>query len=120
MCGTELAENTMTYLEGYFIKYRKDIVDFVESKVRRKVRVKGDIYDTIANILTNELPYGDGTDNAHAFLTNAIVSSLWCGWFSQARSNAKDSKFKRQYVRKYKEAIDAAYKVGREYAKVRP
>ncbi|MGI0021576.1 MAG: hypothetical protein ACRD9Q_01825, partial [Nitrososphaeraceae archaeon] len=100
----------MSYLEEYFTKYRKDIVDFVEGKVRREVKVKGDIYDTIANILTNELPYGDGTDNAHAFLTNAVISSFWCGWFTQARSNANDPKFNPEYVEKYKTAIDVAYK----------
>ncbi|HYY86670.1 MAG TPA: hypothetical protein VE594_06155 [Nitrososphaeraceae archaeon] len=110
----------MSNLEEYFTKYRKDIVDFVEGKVRREVKVKGDIYDTIANILTKELPYGEGTDNAHAFLTNAVISSFWCGWFSQARSNARDSKFKPEYVERYKEAIDVAYKTGREYAQVRP
>ena len=110
----------MSNLEEYFTKYRKDIVDFVEGKVRREVKVKGDIYDTIANILTKELPYGEGTDNSHAFLTNAVISSFWCGWFSQARSNARDSKFKPEYVERYKEAIDVAYKTGRKYAQVRP
>ena len=107
-------------LKDYFKKYRKDIVDFVEGKVRKEVKVKGDIYDTIANILTNEMPYGERTDNVHAFLTNAVISSLWCGWFAQARSNAKDSKFKPEYVEKYKNVIDYAYEVGREYAQERP
>lgn len=106
----------MKDFENYFEKYRKDMVDYVEGKVRKEVKVKGDIYDTLANILAKELPYGKGVDNAHAFLTNAVVSSLWCGWFSQARSNAKDPKFKRGYIKKYKKAIITAFGVGRKYA----
>ena len=67
---------TMSNAETYFQKYIKDMTDFVEGKVKREVKPTGDNYDTLANILAKELPYGSGVDNAHAFLTNAVISVL--------------------------------------------
>jgi hypothetical protein len=110
----------MAELEDIFTKYRKEMVDFVESKVRRQIKVRGDIYDTIANLMAKELPYGKGVDDAHAFLTNAIISALWCGWFSQARANADDAKFRAMYVKRYKDAIKTAFEIGKKYAQDRP
>lgn len=110
----------MSNIEEYFQKYREDMVNFVEGKVRRQVNPTGDIYDTIANLIAKELPYGHGVDNAHAFLTNAVISSFWCGWFSQARTNAGDRNFNPDHVEKYKEAIITAFEEGKKYARDRP
>lgn len=62
----------MSNIEEYFQKYREDIVNFVEGKVRSQVKPTGDIYDTIANLIAKELPYGQGVDNAHAFLLTLL------------------------------------------------
>lgn len=95
------------------------MVSFVEGKVRREVKPTGDIYDTLANILAKELPYGPGVDNTHAFLTNAVVSAAWCGWFSKARSASDPANFNSQYQTKFKEVIDKAYEIGQKYASVK-
>ena len=107
---------TMSNAETYFQKYIKDMTDFVEGKVRREVKPTGDIYDTLANILAKELPYGSGVDNAHAFLTNAVMSAAWCGWFTKARSVSDPNNFNPEYIQKFKEAIDKAYEAGKNYA----
>src|ERR687887_86761 len=106
----------MSESEELFKRYVKDMIDFVTSKVRTEVKPTGDIYDTLANNLAKQLPYGPGVDNAHAFLTNAVVSAAWCGWFANARSKKDPQNFSSEYSKKYKDAIDAAYKIGEEYA----
>jgi hypothetical protein len=39
-----------------------------------------------------------GVDNAHAFLTNAVISAAWCGWFTKARSVSDPNNFNPEYV----------------------
>lgn len=92
----------MSNFEDYFRKYRPDIVDFIEGNIEREVKMEGGIIDTVTNILAKELPYGDGIDNAHRFLTLAVLCSCWCGWFSQARTDAGNQKMNPEYVKKFK------------------
>jgi hypothetical protein len=40
-------------------------------------------------------------------------------WFSQARTNAGDQKMNPEYVKKFKEVIDSAYHLGKDYAQER-
>jgi hypothetical protein len=101
-------------------KYRQDIVNFIEPKNKREFKITGNFFDSVTNILTNELPYGKITDKAHVVLTNAVIFSLWCGWFSQARTNAKDPNYKPEYIEQYKNWINAAFEVGKKYASDRP
>jgi hypothetical protein len=100
-------------------KYRPDIIDFIEGKVKREVKIEGGIIDTITNLLAKELSYGDEVDNAHRFLTLAVICSCWCGWFSQARINAGVQRMNPEYVKKFKEVIDRAYDLGKDYAQER-
>jgi hypothetical protein len=109
----------MSNFEDYFRKYRPDIVDFIEGNIEREVKIEGGIIDTITNLSAKELPYGDGVNNVHRFLTLAVLCSCWSGWFSQARSNAGDQKMNPEYVRKFKEVIDMAYDLGKDYAQER-
>jgi hypothetical protein len=109
----------MSNFDDHLKKYGKDIVDFIEGKVKREVKIEGGIIDTITNLLAKEFPYGDGVDNAHKFLALSVLGSYWCGWFSQARTNAGDEKFNSQYVTEFKKIIDSAYDQGKEYAEVR-
>jgi hypothetical protein len=67
-----------------------------------------------------EYPYGETVDNAHRFLTTAIMSSLWCGWFSQARTKARDAKFRPEYVEKFRNIINEAFDIGVKFAAIRP
>jgi hypothetical protein len=60
-----------------------------------------------------------GVDNVHRFLTLAVLCSCWSGWFSQARTNAGDQKMNPEYVKKFKEVIDMAYDLGKDYAQER-
>jgi hypothetical protein len=106
----------MSESEEIFKKYVKDMIDFVQSKVRTQVKPTGDVYDILANNLAKQLPYGPGVDNAHAFLTNAVVSAAWCSWFAKARSRSDPQNFSSEYSKKYKEVIDAAYRIGEQYA----
>jgi hypothetical protein len=109
----------MSNFDDVLKKYRKDIIDFIEGKVKREVKIEGGIIDTITNLIAKEFPYGDGVDNAHKFLALSVLSSYWCGWFSQARTNSHDEKFNPEYVDKFKEVIDSAYFQGRDYAQER-
>ena len=80
----------------------------------------GEIFDRLVNQGIEEYPYGPGLDNMHRFLANAIVCSLWCGWFSQARSNNNDPKFTPEFVERFRTIINEAYELGREFAAQKP
>lgn len=62
------------------------------------------------------MPFGPSYDMTHSMLTDALITSLWCGWLSQSMVNRKDEKFNEQYVEQFKRAITRAYDTGKKYA----
>jgi hypothetical protein len=73
-------------------------------------------------VVTEEYPYGKGKgiDNTHRFLTTAIMSSLWCGWFSQARTKGNDPNFRSEYIEEFRRIINEAFDIGVKYADIEP
>lgn len=67
------------------------------------------MYDRLANQVREEFPYGQGIDNMHRFLTNAIMISLWCGWFSQARTNANDPNLIPEFIERFRNVLSEAF-----------
>jgi hypothetical protein len=73
----------MLDLEKYLKEHRKEIIDYVEHKNKSIFKIKGEVFDRLTTLLTSELPYGSSVDKIHTVLANAIICSLWCGWYSQ-------------------------------------
>ena len=109
-------ENLTTFLNAY----ENEIIDWINTNIKTQFAPKGNIFDRLANQVNQEYPYGGSIDNAHRFLTNAIMCSLWCGWFSQARTNASDVNFRPEYVERFRNIINEAFNVGAKFAAVRP
>lgn len=76
--------NQRRAIRDYLSDNRECIIDWINGNVRIYFTATGEMYDRLANQTVEEFPYGQGIDNMHRFLTNAIMTSLWCGWFSQA------------------------------------
>jgi hypothetical protein len=107
-------------LSVFLKSHQEEIIDWVNSNVKTQFRDTADMFNRTANIVTEEYPYGETIDNAHRFLTTAIMSSLWCGWFSQARTNAGDAKFHQDYIEKFRNIINEAFNIGIKFAVVKP
>jgi hypothetical protein len=103
----------------FLAEHEDEIIDWVNSNVKTQFIPASSIFDRLANQVNKEYPYGGRIDNAHRFLTNAIICSLWCGWFSQARTNAGDANFKPEYIERFRDIIDRAFSIGVEFARRR-
>ena len=109
-------ERISTFLNSH----QDEIINWVSSKVITQFKDKAEMFDRTANMVNQEYPYGEAIDNMHRFLTNAIMCSLWCGWFSQARANAHDAKFSPEYVKKFRSIINEAFDIGVKFAATKP
>jgi len=112
--------NLMLEIEEYLKSHRKEMVDFVEQKDTKGLRITGDIFDRLVNKLTTERPFGPTVDKTHIVLSQAIITSLWCGWLSQAMANKKEPRFSPEYVEYFKKSITQAFEIGQSYAVERP
>ncbi len=101
---------------NYLVEHREEIIDWINDNEKTYFNPSGEIFDRLANQVREEYPYGHGIDNMHRFLTNAIMCSLWCGWFSQSRSNAKDPTFTPQFVEEFRNLLKDVYELGRAFA----
>jgi hypothetical protein len=107
-------------LFAFLNTHQEEIINWVNNNVKTQLNDTASIFDRTANMVSNEYPYGETIDNAHRFLTTAIMSSLWCGWFSKARANANDVKFSPEYVKKFRNIITEAFDMGVKFADVKP
>ena len=107
-------------LPAFLKAHQEEIVNWVSNKVQTQFKVKGNMFDRTANLVNQEYPYGEYIDIMHRLLTNAIICSLWCGWFSQARTNAQDSNFRSEYVKKFRNSILEAFDIGAKFAAPKP
>lgn len=114
----------MLDLTEYTNSHKKEIIDFVEDKISKEknkgLKTKGQMFDRLVNTISNDMAFGPTADMAHIVLANAIIYSLWCGWFSQAMVNKKEEKFSAEYVEKFQKAIMDAFKIGQKYSTDRP
>jgi hypothetical protein len=108
------------HLTAFLSKHQNEIIDWVNENIKTQFAPTGNMFDRLANQVNREYPYGKHIDNAHRFLTNTIMTSLWCGWFSQARANAGDVNFKPEYIEKFREIINNAFSIGVGFAAVKP
>jgi hypothetical protein len=92
--------------------HRKEIVDFVEHKDTKGLKITGNIFDKLVNELTTELPFCPTVDKSHIVLSQSIITSLWCGWLSRAMANKKKPKFAAEYPEDFKKAISQAFEIG--------
>jgi hypothetical protein len=104
-------------LSAFLKAHQEEIVNWVSNKVQTQFKVKGNMFDRTTNLVNQEYPYGQRIDNIHRLLTNAIMCSLWCGWFSQA---AQDSNFHSEYVKKFRNSILEAFDIGAKFAAPKP
>jgi hypothetical protein len=122
----DIPKSNILDIEVYMDKHAKEIVDFIERKtVEDYAPDMTEIYDKLLSELVNEFPFGpkDGRyyyDKLHVVLANGLVSSLWCGWLSQAMVNKNNPIFNKEYVEKFQRAITKAYDYGRKYSHQRP
>ena len=107
-------------LSAFLNAHQEEIVNWVNNNVKTQLNDTASIFDRTANMVNSEYPYGERIDNAHRFLTTAIMSSLWCGWFSQARTNAQDHNFRSEYVKKFRNSIIEAFDIGIKFAATKP
>jgi hypothetical protein len=126
--NNDFPKSNIPNIEYYMDSHAKEIVDFIEQGIaknsQKNFKIEGEITDMIMNELTNEMPFdqirsvpfGPAFDAAHITLTDALVSSLWCGWLSQSMVNKKEPKFKEEYIEQFGKAIRQAYYFGRKYA----
>jgi hypothetical protein len=119
-------ESKITNIEYFMESHAEEIVDFMEKKTVEDFTPTGEIYDGLLNQLVNEFPFGkpeDGRfyhDKVHVIVTNALMSTFWCGWISKAMVNREDPKFNPEYPEKFQRIISKAYGLGRSYASRRP
>jgi hypothetical protein len=120
----DIPKSNILDIEIYMDKHAKEIVDFIEQKISEKsqkgIKITGEIPDRIINELSKEMPFGPTFDMTHIILSNALVSSLWCGWLSQTMVNRREPKFNEEYVDQFQRAITKVYAIGRKYASQRP
>jgi hypothetical protein len=108
------------HLTTFLSKHQNEIIDWINTNIKTQFEDTASMFERLANQVNQEYPYGKKIDNAHRFLTNAIMASLWCGWFSQARTNAGDVNFKPEYIEKFRQIINKAFSIGVEFAAVKP
>jgi hypothetical protein len=117
----DIPRSKILNIEYYMESHAKEIVDFIEKKISEKsqkdIKITGEISDRIMNQLVQEMPFGPSLDWTHIVLSNALISSLWCGWITQSMVSRKEPKFKEEYREQFKRAITNAYDLGRKYAK---
>jgi hypothetical protein len=110
-------------IEHYMDSRKQEIVDFAERKISEKrlkdVKITGDIFDRLVNQLSKDMPFRPRYDMTHIVLANALISSLWCGWLSQAMINKRDQSFSSEYLGQFKRAITKAFEIGQKYASER-
>ena len=100
--------------------HQGEIIDWINNNIKIQFTPTNNIFDRLANQLNQEFPYGQEIDNMHRFLTNAIMCSLWCGWFSQARTNAGDTNFRSEYIDRFRHTIDNAFNIGVRFSNSKP
>jgi hypothetical protein len=121
-------ESKITDTEYYIESHREEIVNFMEKKTVLDIAPTGtgDIFDGLLNRLINEFPFGKLEaggfyyDKFHAILANALMSSFWCGWLSQAMLNKKEPGIAAEYLEQFQRVITEAFDIGRRYAIQRP
>lgn len=64
------------HLIAFLSNHQNDIIDWVNKNTKTQFTPTGNMFDRLANQVNLEYPYGKGIDNAHRFLTTAIMSSL--------------------------------------------
>jgi hypothetical protein len=110
-------------IELYMDKNKEEMVDYIHRKITEKkgkeVKPTDEIFDRLVNQLVREFPFGQGTDMTHIVLSNALISSLWCGWLSQAMVNIKEEKFSPDYLVQFGRAITKSFEIGQKYARER-
>ncbi len=97
------------------------MVDFVEA-ITRPILTGNDPFTRLAEEIVKEFPmFKDNKpvlmDKVHYELALATIQSLWCGWISQAKANR--SAYTIDTPDKFREAIDDAFTVGRDYSYAR-
>jgi hypothetical protein len=116
----DIPKSNILDIEIYMDKHAKEIVDFIERKITEKsqkeIKITGEISDRIINELSKEMPFGPTRDWIHIVLSNALISSLWCGWISQSMVDRKEPKFKEECLEQFRWAIWQAYEIGRKYS----
>jgi hypothetical protein len=116
----DIPKSNILDIEIYMDKHAEEIVDFMEKKITEKsqkeIKITGEISDRIILELTKEMPFGPTRDWIHIVLSNALISSLWCGWISQSMVDKNEPKFKAEYLNQFKRAITKAYEIGQKYA----
>jgi hypothetical protein len=116
----DIPKSKFLNIELYMDKHAKEIVDFIEKEIKdnsqKVISWTGEIPDRIINELSKEMPLSPTFEMTHNMLTDALVTSLWCGWISQSKVNNKESNFNEQYVEQFGRAITRAYDIGRKYA----
>ena len=121
-------ESKIIDTESFMELHREEIVNFMEKKTVLDITPTGtgDVFEGLLNRLINEFPFGKLEvggfyyDKFHAILANALMSSFWCGWLSQAFVNKKEPKFKAEYLEQFQRVITEAFDIGRRYASQRP
>jgi hypothetical protein len=119
----DIPESKILDIEYYMDKHAEEIVDFIEEKITEErlkaVMPTGEIFDRIVNELTKEMPFESESEpkKTHTVLAYALVSSLWCGWRSQALVSRSMPNFKQEYLDQFQRAIMRAYVIGRKYAR---
>jgi hypothetical protein len=121
-------ESKITDTEYFMDSHREEIFDYMEKKTVVDIAPTGtgDVFEGLLNRLINEFPFGKLEaggfyyDKFHAILANALMSSFWCGWLSQAMFNKKEPKFKAEYLEQFQRVITEAFDIGRRYASQRP
>jgi len=113
----------MGELKAYLGTNKKQIIDFMETEIKRVVPTSDDPYTRLTRKLAEDLPMEtDGrkgvTDRAHLELARAIFESMWCGWLAQAKADR--GVYQHDWPDKFEKAIRDAIEVGRAYAKERP
>jgi hypothetical protein len=105
---------------SYLAEHRDEIIDWINNNIKTYFNPSGEIFDRLANQVREEYPYGQGIDNMHRYMTNAIMCSLWCGWFSQARSNAHDPNFTTEFIDDFRKLLKDSFELGRAFAPQKP
>ena len=107
-------------LKGFLEHNKNDIVNFVEGN-QRPIPIADNIFGKLLNKLMESIPIEKngkvGLDKAHVELAIAVLESMWCGWLSQAKANR--GVYTKEYVNTFRNAIQTAFEVGRNYSNQR-
>jgi hypothetical protein len=95
----DIPKSKILNIEYYMENHAEEIVDFIERKISEKsqkeIKITGEISDRIMNQLVQEMPFGRTLDWTHIVLSNALISSLWCGWITQSMVSRKNQDSKK-------------------------